>query len=359
MNAMAAVLSVTLSMSVQAQETLSSPFAGIESAQQICGPKITPDELRGKVVLVEYWGTRCGPCRQSMPHLQEMYNRLGKTGLFCIIGNHIQQYSPDTEKFLKDAGISFPVYQHLDLPINHSITSIPRAFLFDVTGNIVAEGHPTVIVNRIPSLIQEAMVLQNAGVLNANSSGVPGGLKHPFADSNLGKFQKMALSMFIPGNPWLANYQQLQKAAQYNNNLEAQTALKTLDNYLNDEIIRLLDLAKTDPAKAYVSIDKLNRSVKGMNQERALADVVKTLSTDKNVKDLSAILLSIADFESGVNKMNPTAIKDKAQGLFNSLKIYCDRKNLSNELRKEAYAAARELKQKYGSASREVVGFRE
>ena len=359
LNALTAVLSAFFCMSVQAQQTLSSPFDGIESARQISGPKITPEELRGKVVLVEYWGTRCGPCRQSMPHLQEMYAQLGKTGLFCIIGNHVQQYSSETDKFLKDNGITFPVYQHLNLPVNRGFSVIPHAYLFDVTGKVVAEGHPRDIVNKIPALVQEAMVMQNTGFLNAmDSSGVPGGLKHPFADSDLGKFQKMALTMFIPGNPWLSNYKQLQNAAQFSNNWEAQIALATLDRYLNDEIIRLLDLAKTDPAKAYVSIDRLYRSIKGMNQERALAEVVKTLSADKNVKDLSAILLNIADFESNVNQMNPAAVNNKAQGLFNSLKTYCDRKNLSKELRKEAYAAARELKQKYGS-SREVLGLSE
>ena len=348
----AAVASVFITMDVQAQT--SSPFSGIDHAQQISGPKISPDALRGKVVFVEYWGTNCGPCRQSMPHLQEMYSQLGKTGMFCIIGNHVQQHTPETDKFLKEKGITFPVYQHLNLPVNKDFSGIPRAFLFDVTGNVVAEGHPMEVASKVPAVLQEAVVMKKSGILSSmDSSAIPGGLKHPFADSDLGKFQKAALAMFIPGKPWLANYKKLQKAAESSDNIEAQTALETLNSYLNDEILRLLDLAKTDPAKAYVSIDKLNRSVKGMNQERALADVVKKLSADKNVKDLSAILLNIADFESNANQMKPSAAKNKAQGLFNSLKTYCDRKTISKELKKEAFGAARELKQKYGASSKD------
>lgn len=336
-------------MKVQAQKT-GSPFADIDRAEQICGPKISPDDLRGKVVFVEYWGTNCGPCRQSMPHLQEMYLKLGKTGMFCIIGNHVQQYTPDTDKFLKERGITFPVYQHLSLPVNQDFSGIPRAFLFDVTGNVVAEGNPMEVANKVPALLQEAAVLKKSGVLaGLESTAIPGGLKHPFADSNLGKFQKTALAMFTPGKPWLANYKKLQKAAQSSDNVEAQTALETLDSYLHDEIVRLLELAKTDPAKAYVSIDRLNRSIKGMNQERALEDVIKTLSADKNVKDLSAILINIAEFESKANQMNPTAVKNKAEGLYNSLKTYYGRKNLSKQLKNEAVDAARELKQKYSS----------
>ena len=341
---------VTSSVPAQAEDASASPFAGVSQAQQICGPKISPDALRGKVVLVEYWGTNCGPCRQSMPHLQEMYAKLGKTGMFCVIGNHVQQYSPDTDKFLKEKGITFPVYQHLSLPIHRDFSGIPHAFLFDATGQVVADGKPSDVANKVPALLQEAMAMKKSGILSAlDSSGVPGGLKHPFANSDLGKFQKTALAMFTPGKPWLANYKKLQKAAESTDNLEAQTALDTLNSYLNDEILRLLDLAKSDPAKAYVSIDRLNRSIKGMNQERALADVIKKLSSDKNVKDLSVILMNIADFESNASQMKPAAAKSKAQGLFNSLKTYCDRKNISKELKKEAFDAARELKQKYGT----------
>lgn len=351
--AIAVVGSALVPMSVQAQQSSSSPFSGIDRAEQICGPKISPDALRGKVVLVEYWGTNCGPCRMSMPHLQEMYAQLGKTGMFCIIGNHVQQHSSETDKFLKEKGITFPVYQFLDLPVNRDFSGIPRAFLFDATGNVVAEGNPKDVVNKVPDLIKEAMMMKKSGILSAlDSSNTPGGLKHPFANSNLGQFQKTALTMFMPGKPWLANYQKLQKAAQSDDNTAAQSALETLNSYLNDEILRLLDLSKTDPAKAYVSIDRLNRSIKGMNQERALADVVKTLSADKNVKDLSAILLNIADFESNANQMNAAAAKNKAQGLFNSLKTYCSRKDLSKLLKNEAFAAARELKEKYGCSSK-------
>ena len=347
----AAIVLTLVSTRVQAQKE--SPFADITQAQQICGPKISPDMLRGKVVFVVYWGTNCGPCRQTMPHLQEMYSQLAKTGMFCVIGNHVQEYTPDTDKFLKERGITFPVYQHLSLPVNRDFSGIPRAFLFDVTGNVVAEGNPAEVANKVPALLKEAVVMKKTGILNAmDSSSVPGGLKHPFADSDLGKFQKTALAMFMPGKPWLANYKKLQKAAESSDNSEAQTALETLNSYLNDEIIRLLDLSKTDPAKAYVSIDRLNRSIKGMDQERALADVVKKLSADKNVKDLSAILLNIADFESNASQMKPAAAKNTAQGLFNSLKTYCDRKDLSKELKKEAFDAARELKQKYGAGSK-------
>lgn len=338
---------------VQAQQTTVSPFSGIDHAQQICGPKITPDSLQGKIVFVEYWGTRCGPCRQSMPHLQEMYSQLGKTGMFCIIGNHVQQYTTDTDKFLKDTGITFPVYQHLDLPINKTITSIPQAFLFDVNGKIVAEGHPLKIVDKIPDLVQEAILTKKAETLcKLDSSANLNDYKRTFTHSDLRNIQNTALAMSTPGKIWVENYKAFQKGTQSKDNYAAQTKSTTPNNSLNDEILKLVELSKTEPAKAYASIDKLNRSIKGMNQERALADIFKKLSADKNVKDLSTILMNIADFQSEAGQMNSTAAQNKAQGLFNSLKNYYSRKDLSKELKKEAYEAARELKEKYGCSDK-------
>ena len=344
--------SLFLSSSVQAQQASSSPFAGITQAQQICGPRISPDSLRGKIVFVEYWGTRCPPCRQSMPHLQEMYNQLGKTGLFCIIGNHVQQYTSDTDKFLKDTGVTFPVYQHLNLPINKNITSIPRAFLFDVSGKIVAEGHPLEIVNRIPDLVQEALILKKTETLHAlDSSKVPNEFKRPFTHSDLRDIQNTALAMSTPGKTWQENYKTFQKSAQFNRTSKKQSASSVSDKRLNDETLRLIELSKTEPAKAYNSIKKRYRLVKGTGQEQELVDAFRPLTVDKNIKELSIILKNIENFNSQSEQMTSEAAQKKAQELFESLKTFCGKQELSLILKKEAYAAAWELKQKYGNGS--------
>lgn len=344
--------SLFLSTSVQAQQASSSPFSGITYAQQICGPRISPDFLQGKIVFVEYWGTRCPPCRQSMPHLQEMYNQLGQTGLFCIIGNHVQQYTSDTDKFLKDAGVTFPVYQHLNLPINKNITSIPRAFLFDVSGKIVAEGHPLEIVNRIPDLVQEALVTKKAETLHAlDSSNVPNEFKRPFTHSDLRDVQNTALAMSTPGKTWKENYKTFQKSAQFYGASESESVLPVRDNHLNAETLRLIELSKTEPAKAYYSMKKHYHLVKGTDQVRPLADAFRPLTVDKNIKELSIILRDIEDLNSQSEQMTSEAAQKKAQELFDSLKTFCDKQELSLILKKEAYAAAWELKQKYGNSS--------
>lgn len=348
--ALAAILSALLSTNIQAQQASLSPFAGINYARQISGPKISPDSLRGKVVFVEYWGTRCGPCRQTMPHLQSLYNQFGNTGLFCIIGNHIQQYSPDTDRFLKQTGVTFPVYQELNLPINKRITSIPRAFLFDVSGKLIAEGHPNEVVNMIPSLVQQASLIRRAETLNAMNSSVPSNEVRQIDNSNINNFKKTALAMFTPDKPWQENYKKLQQSAQFKSK-----GLPTHSGAHNTEALKLIELAKTEPAKAYASIVELNRLNNGANQNQDLEEVFKTLSADPNVKDLSDILAKISDLDSQVEKMTQVEVKDAAQSLFLSLKAYYYRNGVSQELKNETYMAARILKQKYGCSGKKAV----
>ena len=57
---------------------------------------MTPDDLRGKVVLFEYWGTQCPPCRSSFPHLVRLQSQYGRSGRFQVVASHVQGLSAET-----------------------------------------------------------------------------------------------------------------------------------------------------------------------------------------------------------------------------------------------------------------------
>ena len=52
------------------------------------GRNVRLDELRGQVVLVNFWATWCGPCRSEMPHLDQLYQKYHKSG-FVLLGVNI------------------------------------------------------------------------------------------------------------------------------------------------------------------------------------------------------------------------------------------------------------------------------
>ena len=99
-------------------------------------------ELKGKPAIVEFWATWCGPCRTSIPHLNELYSKYKEKGL-NIVGISDEDRAT-VEKFRKGTPMAYTVA--LDkggtLGQKFGITGIPHAFVVDKTGKIVWEGHP-------------------------------------------------------------------------------------------------------------------------------------------------------------------------------------------------------------------------
>jgi len=102
--------------------------------------KQKPD-LKGKPVLVEFWATWCPPCRQTIPHLNKIYEKLHPKG-FEVVGI-TDEPNQTIRSFVKSVPIDYPVASdRRNLGAEFGITSIPHAFLVDKSGKIVWQGHP-------------------------------------------------------------------------------------------------------------------------------------------------------------------------------------------------------------------------
>ncbi len=96
-------------------------------------------DLKGKLVLIDFWASWCGPCRQSFPALQEIYTKYKDQGL-VVLGVSLDEDRADMEGFLKKMKIDFPNVRDLKgkLAEKLGIDAIPSSFLISPSGNIVA-----------------------------------------------------------------------------------------------------------------------------------------------------------------------------------------------------------------------------
>ncbi len=72
------------------------------------GENLRLSEYRGDVVLINFWATWCGPCRQEMPLLDDLYGRYQRVG-FNLLGVNIDEDSRRAMQMVQELGVNFPV----------------------------------------------------------------------------------------------------------------------------------------------------------------------------------------------------------------------------------------------------------
>ena len=90
-----------------AADTLSGPAPGF-ALHSRDGEQISLADLKGEVVMINFWATWCVPCRQEMPHLQALYERYNSLG-FELLAVNVEDNPEGARKWLEATPVTFPV----------------------------------------------------------------------------------------------------------------------------------------------------------------------------------------------------------------------------------------------------------
>ena len=101
------------------------------------GENLRLSEYRGDVVMINFWATWCGPCRQEMPLLDELYTRYQRVG-FNLLGVNIDDDSSRALAMANELGVSFPVLFDADKDVSrlYAVEAMPVTVLVDREGTI-------------------------------------------------------------------------------------------------------------------------------------------------------------------------------------------------------------------------------
>jgi thiol-disulfide isomerase/thioredoxin len=95
-------------------------------------------DLRGKVVLLNFWATWCPPCKAEMPDLEALYREYGDAQGFVVVAVNTQEAAAPVEAFVRERGLSFPVWLdgRGEAAAQLGVRGLPVSFILDRNGYI-------------------------------------------------------------------------------------------------------------------------------------------------------------------------------------------------------------------------------
>ena len=107
------------------------------------GKKVTLEELKGKVVFINFWATWCGPCIAEMPSIQKLYDQFKDNDEVAFVILEAEGNKEKAAKFMAKKKLNLPVYYPASgFPAEFFRGSLPTTVILDKEGNIahITEG---------------------------------------------------------------------------------------------------------------------------------------------------------------------------------------------------------------------------
>ena len=124
--------------------------------QDLAGRRVALKQLRGQVVVLDFWATWCGPCRIDMPRVEALHNELKDHGLrvFGVNGEDGQV----ARAYIDGNGYTFPTLSDPGMAVSqmYEVSALPTAVVIDKQGRVGAYFQGSGSKERLVAAIREA-----------------------------------------------------------------------------------------------------------------------------------------------------------------------------------------------------------
>jgi thiol-disulfide isomerase/thioredoxin len=103
----------------------------------MAGKPVSLESLKGQVVMINFWASWCGPCREEMPVLEKLYTKYKPMG-FTMIGVNVEPDSKLAAEWLKATPVTFPILFDTKSEVSklYQVSSMPSTVIVDRKGNL-------------------------------------------------------------------------------------------------------------------------------------------------------------------------------------------------------------------------------
>ena len=128
---------LALGASVPALAVARASIAPDFTLRTLNGPNLRLQEQRGRVVMINFWATWCGPCRQEMPHLNSLYQKYRASG-FVLLSVNVDDDTRNAADVAAKLGVTFPVLLDTDKQVSrrYDLATMPSTVLIDRDGKV-------------------------------------------------------------------------------------------------------------------------------------------------------------------------------------------------------------------------------
>ena len=277
---------------------------GMRPGSHVNGPKFDPADLKGRVVLVEYWGINCPPCLASIPHISELQVKYGRDQ-FVIIANQCQAADDaKAQSVFKSRGGSdlITVINHGDLT-GANVSGIPHCFLFSHDGKLVYEGSPFDLDAPVESAVKNSPGFLIAGRTyqkTGKQAATIGTLK-----SNL--------------TGTLKSLRTLAKGDDATAKEEAEHLLGKLTDYSERSMTKITKSRVEDPLAASETLARMVALFGGDEIGKPFEELVKELKSDKAFQNELKAAAALGEIKAQADKIGlngqPEEAKRNRQGM--------------------------------------------
>lgn len=101
------------------------------------GKPVALAQFKGQVVMLNFWASWCGPCRQEMPLLDGIYKKYGKLG-FTMLGINVEPDSKAANEWLRQTPVTFPILYDTDSKVSklYGVSGMPSTVILDRKGTV-------------------------------------------------------------------------------------------------------------------------------------------------------------------------------------------------------------------------------
>ncbi|CAG0990819.1 partial glutathione peroxidase, partial [Anaerolineae bacterium] len=124
------------------------------------GKDVKLSDYKGKVVVLDFWGSWCPPCRAAMPGIQKIHEKYKEKGVAVVGMNYERNAAANPAKFMKDNGYTYGLVLKADtIADKYKVNGWPTFYILDKEGKVLwsAVGHDPSHEGQMAKVIEEAL----------------------------------------------------------------------------------------------------------------------------------------------------------------------------------------------------------